>query len=170
MGDNFSNIVWTMSPKESSDYKAMNEDDFVKAVNHALDYGFGPHPQSSWGIRHMLSWLSKDLMSTDESFELPPKITRLVSQRMVFPLSLVHINSYTAKRVVLIGDAAHTVHPLAGQGVNMVFGDVVALSRVISECVALGADIGEIVMKPSSSLAQLVENQAELSSHVSLGL
>ncbi|GAB4843090.1 Putative ubiquinone biosynthesis monooxygenase [Ancistrocladus abbreviatus] len=144
MGDNFSNIVWTMSPKESSDYKAMNEDDFVKAVNHALDYGFGPHPQSSRGIGDMLSWLSKDLMSTDESFELPPKITRLVSQRMVFPLSLVHTNSYTAKRVVLIGDAAHTVHPLAGQGVNMGFGDVVALLRVISEGVALGADIGEV--------------------------
>ena len=49
-----------------------------------------------------------------------------------------------SRRVVLIGDAAHTVHPLAGQGVNLGFGDASALSRVIAEGVAVGSDIGEV--------------------------
>ena len=55
---------------------------------------------------------------------------------MVFPLSLRHANEYVSKHVVLIGDAAHTVHPLAGQGVNMGFGDAFALSRIIAEGIA----------------------------------
>ena len=49
-----------------------------------------------------------------------------------------------SKHVVLIGDAAHTAHPLAGQGVNMGFGDAFALSRVIAEGIAVGSDIGEV--------------------------
>ena len=63
---------------------------------------------------------------------------------MVFPLSLRHANEYVSKHVVLIGDAAHTVHPLAGQGVNMGFGDAFALSRIIAEGIAVGSDIGEV--------------------------
>ncbi|GMH31225.1 hypothetical protein Nepgr_033068 [Nepenthes gracilis] len=144
LGGNFSNIVWTMGPKESADHKEMNADNFVKAVNHSLDFGHGPHPQSSGGVKDVFSWLSTDLISTNECFEVPPKVTRLVSEKMVFPLSLMHANSYATKRVALMGDAAHTVHPLAGQGVNLGFGDAFALSKVISEGIALGVDIGEV--------------------------
>ncbi|XP_010273734.1 PREDICTED: ubiquinone biosynthesis monooxygenase COQ6, mitochondrial isoform X2 [Nelumbo nucifera] len=147
IGDRFSNIVWTMSPKESSERKTMNEDDFVKAVNHALDYGYGPHPQSSsvsnYGDR--LSWLIADMTSSSkECFEVPPKVVKIASERMVFPLSLLHSNDYASNRVVLIGDAAHTVHPLAGQGVNLGFGDATVLSKVISDGISIGSDIGEI--------------------------
>ncbi|TXG72539.1 hypothetical protein EZV62_001118 [Acer yangbiense] len=146
IGDRFSNIVWTMNPKESSDCKTMNEDEFVKTVNHALDYGYGSHPKSSSsGGRDMFSWLRGDVaISADECFEVPPKVIKLASDRMVFPLSLKHANDYVSKRVVLIGDAAHTVHPLAGQGVNLGFEDSHALSRVIAEGVAVGSDIGEV--------------------------
>ncbi|GKV35283.1 hypothetical protein SLEP1_g43581 [Rubroshorea leprosula] len=63
---------------------------------------------------------------------------------MVFPLSLMHADDYAARRVVLIGDAAHIVHPFAGQGVNMGFGDASALSRIIAEGVAVGTGIGEV--------------------------
>lgn len=146
MGDKYSNIVWTMNPKESSDRKSMNEDDFVKAVNHALDYGYGPHPKSSsFHNGDMFSWLSGNVkISANDSFEVPPKVVKLVSARMAFPLSLMHANDYASKRVVLIGDAAHTVHPLAGQGVNLGFGDAYALSRIIAEGIAVGMDIGEV--------------------------
>lgn len=71
-------------------------------------------------------------------------MVKLASARMVFPLSLMHANDYASKHVVLIGDAAHTVHPLAGQGVNLGFGDAFALSRVISEGIAVGTDIAEV--------------------------
>lgn len=144
VGDNFSNIVWTMSPKESSDCKVMTEDDFVKAVNHALDYGYGPHPQSNSSIDKIISSFTSNSVSSNESFEVPPKVDKLASERMVFPLSLVHTNTYAKSGVVLIGDAAHTVHPLAGQGVNLGFGDASVLSNVISEGTAVGIDIGQV--------------------------
>lgn len=146
MGDNFSNIVWTMNPKESTSRKLMNEDEFVKDVNNALDYGYGPHPTSSlFGSGEMFSWPRAGVtLSANDCFEVPPKVVKLASERMVFPLSLRHASDYVSKHVVLIGDAAHTVHPLAGQGVNMGFGDAFALSRVIAEGIAVGSDIGEV--------------------------
>ncbi|XP_047307992.1 ubiquinone biosynthesis monooxygenase COQ6, mitochondrial [Impatiens glandulifera] len=146
MGDNFSNIVWTMNPKESADYKLMTEEDFVTAINHALDYGYGPHPRSELlNMGSMFSWLKADVTSSaSQHFEVPPKVVKLASERMVFPLSLMHANKYVSKRLALVGDAAHTVHPLAGQGVNMGFGDVSVLSKIIAEAVAVGSDVGEV--------------------------
>lgn len=135
-----------MNPKDALDCKSMNEDDFVKILNHALDYGYGPHPKSiSSGSVDMFSWFRGDAtLSAKECFEVPPRVVKLASERMVFPLSLKHANNYVSKRVVLIGDAAHTVHPLAGQGVNLGFGDASTLSRIIAEGIAVGADIGEV--------------------------
>lgn len=149
IGDKFSNIVWTMNPKEATEFKSMSEDDFLKAVNHALDYGYGPHPKSSLlGNVDIFSWLKGDItMSANDCFEVPPKVVKLASERMAFPLSLRHANDYASKRVVLIGDAAHTVHPLAGQGVNLGFGDASTLSSVISEGIAVGTDIGEVCIE-----------------------
>lgn len=145
ISDNFSNIVWTMSPDEASNHKSMTEVDFISAVNNALDYGYGPHPSSSKaGDGGIFSWFTADVTSSNEGFEVPPLAVRLASDRMVFPLSLRHASNYVSKRVALVGDAAHTVHPLAGQGVNLGFGDALALSKVISESIAVGMDIGEV--------------------------
>lgn len=147
IGDNYSNIVWTMNPNESVARKSMDEADFVKEVNHALDQGYGPRPTSGFPESNdgIFSWLKTDSTpSANEKFELPPKVVKLASERMVFPLSLKHANDYVSKHVALVGDAAHTVHPLAGQGVNLGFGDALALSRVIGEAIAVGVDIGEV--------------------------
>lgn len=56
-----------------------------------------------------------------------------VSPRASFPLIGRHAKSYISPRIVLIGDAAHTIHPLAGQGVNLGFMDVAALTEVIGQ-------------------------------------
>ncbi|XP_024028140.1 ubiquinone biosynthesis monooxygenase COQ6, mitochondrial [Morus notabilis] len=162
VGDNFSNIVWTMNPKEAADRKVMNEGDFLKDVNYALDYGYGPHPRSSTlGNGGIFSWLKPDVtLSANESFEVPPKVVKLASERMAFPLSLMHANNYASKHVVLIGDAAHTVHPLAGQGVNLGFGDASSLSRVIAEGIAVGTDIGEVSLLKKYEAERKLENIA----------
>lgn len=55
----------------------------------------------------------------------------LQGERHVFPLVMRHAERYVQPGVALVGDAAHTIHPLAGQGVNIGFKDVVALSDVL---------------------------------------
>jgi len=50
-----------------------------------------------------------------------------------FPIRRLHAHRYWAERVVLVGDAAHSIHPLAGQGANLGFGDVEALAAVYAE-------------------------------------
>jgi 2-octaprenylphenol hydroxylase len=65
------------------------------------------------------------------------------SPRARFPLRRFHAAGYTATRFALLGDAAHTVHPLAGQGVNQGFLDVLALAAQIEAAVAAGEDPGD---------------------------
>jgi len=65
-----------------------------------------------------------------------------VGPRFTYPLSLMHAKSYISHRVALIGDAAHAIHPIAGQGVNLGFRDVGVLSELIGERFRLGLDIG----------------------------
>ena len=65
-----------------------------------------------------------------------------VSRRAAFPLVLSHARAYTASRVALIGDAAHVVHPLAGQGANLGFMDAAALAEVLLQAREKQKDLG----------------------------
>ena len=67
---------------------------------------------------------------------------KTVGGRFSYPLSLLHAKQYTAQRAALIGDAAHGMHPIAGQGVNLGFRDVGDLTALLSERFNLGLDIG----------------------------
>jgi 2-octaprenyl-3-methyl-6-methoxy-1,4-benzoquinol hydroxylase/2-octaprenylphenol hydroxylase len=62
--------------------------------------------------------------------------------RAAFPLSMRLSENYAAQRAVLIGDAAHVVHPLAGQGVNLGFADAAGLTEILLSARATGEDIG----------------------------
>lgn len=59
---------------------------------------------------------------------------------------------YVRPRFVLVGDAAHAVHPLAGQGVNLGFGDVGALVSTLAHAVEAGRDVGELALLEVSCL------------------
>jgi 2-octaprenylphenol hydroxylase len=68
-----------------------------------------------------------------EAFEFKLGKILKTSQRFSFPLTLRHAKNYVQPNVALVGDAAHTIHPLAGQGVNMGLLDAASLVDVITE-------------------------------------
>jgi len=64
-----------------------------------------------------------------------------VQNHAVFPLTRQHANNYSNRRLVLVGDAAHTINPLAGQGVNLGFQDVVALAQALEDADDIGCPL-----------------------------
>lgn len=66
----------------------------------------------------------------------------LAGARFAYPLSLSLADRYVADRVALVGDAAHGVHPIAGQGLNLGLRDVAALAEVLVDAARRGEDIG----------------------------
>lgn len=66
------------------------------------------------------------------------------SKRVAFPLQALHALRYATHRVALLGDAAHTVHPLAGQGMNLGLLDAAAMAAVIEDAALAGEDVGDL--------------------------
>jgi 2-octaprenyl-6-methoxyphenol hydroxylase len=66
-----------------------------------------------------------------------------VGKRSVYPLALTKVSEHIRPRLVLIGNAAHTVHPVAGQGFNLGLRDVAVLAQVLSEAQRAGRDLGD---------------------------
>jgi len=99
---------------------------------------------------------------------------RLIGPRFVHPLSLSLAQALTAPRIALAGDAAHAIHPLAGQGLNMGLKDAAALAEVVVEARRLGEDWGSAAVLDryarwrrfdSAALALAVDAFARLFSH-----
>jgi 2-octaprenyl-6-methoxyphenol hydroxylase len=67
---------------------------------------------------------------------------RAVGARRAFPLGLAFASAFVTDRIALLGDAAHIIHPIAGQGLNMGLKDVAALAETIVDAVRLGLDPG----------------------------
>lgn len=67
---------------------------------------------------------------------------RVEGARFSYPLSMMHANRYIGTRLALIGDAAHGIHPIAGQGINLGFRDVAALEELLRKQMEDGGDIG----------------------------
>ena len=67
----------------------------------------------------------------------------MLAARSSFPLGFHHAAQITERRLALVGDSAHAIHPIAGQGLNLGFRDVAALAEVLVEGARLGLDLGD---------------------------
>ncbi|MDE4986265.1 FAD-dependent monooxygenase, partial [Francisella tularensis subsp. holarctica] len=69
-----------------------------------------------------------------------------------------HAKSYIQNNVVLVGDAAHTIHPLSGQGVNIGFKDAIAFTEILTEAFTKGRLIGHISTLDKYQLERKLDN------------
>ncbi|KAF5383600.1 hypothetical protein D9615_003491 [Tricholomella constricta] len=108
--------------------------------SHAID------PNSAYASATIKTIEDAGVPATD-SESVPPLVTSLQPGTVAtFPLRFNHTESYIGEgqgsRTVLVGDAAHTVHPLAGQGLNMGLADAECLTRCIENALEHGGDVG----------------------------
>ncbi|MGE3919807.1 MAG: UbiH/UbiF/VisC/COQ6 family ubiquinone biosynthesis hydroxylase [Gammaproteobacteria bacterium] len=90
--------------------------------------------------------------------------TKLESKRQTFPLRMLHAKDYVGTRVALIGDAAHTIHPLAGQGLNLGLADAFELAKLINHAHQAKQDIGHLSVLKKYQTKRKLQNQIMISS------
>ncbi|XP_064148797.1 ubiquinone biosynthesis monooxygenase COQ6, mitochondrial isoform X3 [Loxodonta africana] len=143
LSDTLSSLVWSTSHEHAAELVSMGEEQFVDAINSAF-WSDANHTDFVDSVGTMLQHAVALLKPTKVSArQLPPSVARVdAKSRVLFPLGLGHAAEYVRPRVALIGDAAHRVHPLAGQGVNMGFGDISSLVHYLSTAAFNGKDLG----------------------------
>ena len=82
----------------------------------------------------------------------------LVGPRFAYPLGLMHADRYTDRRLALISEAAHTIHPIAGQGLNLGIRDVAALAEAVVDAVRLGLEPADATVLDRYEASRRVDN------------
>jgi ubiquinone biosynthesis monooxygenase Coq6 len=161
-----STLVWSTTPSRAAHLKTLSSEDFIAMVNAAfrlssVDLSY-LHSLSS-GQAEEVAWRCQH---TSFETQLVPQTAISVQPGSIasFPLKLRHADTYIGERVALIGDAAHTVHPLAGQGLNQGQGDVESLVSTIEYAATHGQDIGARMSLESYNSDRYARN------HVLLGV
>jgi len=135
LGPTSSSLVWTVPKSELQGLLSLGDENFVEAVNLGLTSRLGEQ-----GLALALTKGVQTLLGGEERPN-PPTVVN-VSQRAAFPLGFGHSPYYVGPRTALVGDSAHRVHPLAGQGANLGFGDVCELADQVQGMILDGAGLG----------------------------
>ncbi|KAF9434155.1 putative ubiquinone biosynthesis monooxygenase [Entomortierella beljakovae] len=181
LNNGLASLVWSTTPKIAQDLKKLPPRDFCALVNAAfistpaeLEYlykNIGPDGQPLVDFQQEIEWrtnvqeaeVSRTFTRSDIEDIKPPKVVDVQENtRAPFPLRMRNSSSYVEDRVVLVGDAAHTVHPLAGQGLNQGLADVECLARVIEQSLLSGSDIGIERFLPNLAMLGTVDKLSKL--------
>jgi ubiquinone biosynthesis UbiH/UbiF/VisC/COQ6 family hydroxylase len=156
---NHATIVWSTTPEQAQQYKESSSDDLVAEINSVLQQGpqqipplFPPLNDGIlgnivYGMERVVDTVQYGLTMAhwndhDEVFSAPPLVENIAGPRLSFPLSCRHAATYVHQnRIALVGDAAHTVHPMAGQGLNLGLQDVAALVKCVTRAHDAGMDV-----------------------------
>lgn len=145
LSDTESSLVWSTSHHLAEELLEMDEESFVDAINSAFWSNDNQSELIDTAGSVFRSALSALMPSAGSARQLPPSVAGIgPKSRVMFPLGMGHATEYVRHRVALIGDAAHRVHPLAGQGANLGFGDVAYLTQLLSQAAFSGKDLGGI--------------------------
>ncbi|XP_013868457.1 ubiquinone biosynthesis monooxygenase COQ6, mitochondrial [Austrofundulus limnaeus] len=145
LSDTKSSLVWSTSPQLAEELLELDEESFVDAINSAFWSNENHSDLIETAGSVFRGTLSAIMPSAGSPRQLPPSVAGIdPKSRVMFPLAMGHAAEYVKHRVALIGDAAHRVHPLAGQGVNLGFGDVACLTQKLSQAAFNGKDLGAI--------------------------
>ncbi|XP_065176733.1 ubiquinone biosynthesis monooxygenase COQ6, mitochondrial-like [Sycon ciliatum] len=148
--DSMASLVWTTTPEHAKELCELDEDRFLHSINSAFEVNFAQSPLVNVcnnAVKNVLSAYRSAYPTHDVPSEAVscPHVTELdQGSRGFFPLSICHAKDYVDKRVALVGDAAHRVHPLAGQGVNLGYGDARELTDAMVSAVCEGQDVGSL--------------------------
>eukprot|EP00968_Pinguiococcus_pyrenoidosus_P011408 scaffold922_cov327-Pinguiococcus_pyrenoidosus.AAC.34 len=120
-------------------------------------------------VESMAKTLATAPQLSDDAAAMPlPVIASLQSKRFSFDLKQEQAWRYAHARLALVGDAAHTIHPMAGQGLNLGIADAECLTREIKRSVESGADIGTLAA--DSALINYERERAPVALGFGLGL
>ncbi|KAJ5606280.1 Monooxygenase FAD-binding [Penicillium lagena] len=152
--NNHATLVWSTTPEHAAYLKSLPASAFLAMVNAAfrlsmtdLKYMMGmDRATSAEQTAFHEDELSWRLQHTPLPSQIPPMAIGLQQGTVAsFPLRFRHAAQYVSPRIALVGDAAHVIHPLAGQGLNLGLADVASLSRTIQYAVSHGMDIGDLL-------------------------
>ncbi|KAG6219792.1 hypothetical protein E4U34_003397 [Claviceps purpurea] len=139
-------LVWTTTPENAAVLKKLSTDDFIATVNAAfrlspVDLAY-MHSQTA-GQAQEYEWRLQHTSLPDAQVAIPQAALSVQDGSIAsFPLKFRHADTYIGERIALVGDAAHTIHPLAGQGLNQGQADVQSLVQSIQHAVSHGQDLG----------------------------
>ena len=142
-----SGIVVTVGHER--DHEGRAEEHFLPAGPFAILPLTGKRSSLVWTERRdeaaRITSLSEDEFheELERRFGLHLGEIKALDKPRAFPLSYFVARSFIAERLALVGDAAHVIHPIAGQGLNMGLKDVAALAEVVVDAARLGMDVGQ---------------------------
>lgn len=141
-----SGIVVTVGHER--DHEGRAEEHFLPAGPFAILPLSGKRSSLVWTERRTEAARIVALSDEDFHAELERRFglhlgeVKALDKPRAFPLSYFVARSFIAERLALVGDAAHVIHPIAGQGLNMGLKDVAALAEVVVDAARLGMDLG----------------------------